>query len=63
MFFWMRRESAVRFHCQYPMNVNSFGHCICGHQGNISAAAGLEPGTPGSESTTLTMSYPGATNI
>ena len=30
------------------------------HQGKILAAAGLEPGTPGSESTTLPMSYPGS---
>ena len=39
------------------MNLNSLGHCICEHQGT--AAAGFEPGTPGSESTTLPMSYPG----
>ena len=28
------------------MNLNSLGHCISVHQGKISAAAGLEPGTP-----------------
>ena len=34
------------FGCHYyPMNLNSLGHCICVHQGKISAAAGLEPGT------------------
>ena len=37
------------FGCHYyPMNLNSLGHCICVHRGNISAAAGLESGTPGS---------------
>ena len=44
----------------YPTNVNSLGPCTCAHQGNISAAAELEPDTPGSESITLPMSYPGA---
>ena len=43
------------------MNLNSLGHCICVHQGKISAAAGLDPGTPDFESTKLPMSYPGAT--
>ena len=35
------------FGCHYyPMILNNLGHCICVHQGKISAAAGLEPGTP-----------------
>ena len=37
----------LHFGCHYPMNLNSSGHCICVHQGHISAAAGPEPGTPG----------------
>ena len=45
-FFWMRHKLVVRFGCHYPMNLNSLGHCICVHQGHISAAAGREPGTP-----------------
>ena len=44
------------FACHYPTLLNSLGHCICVHQGKISAAAA----PPGSESTTLPMSYPGA---
>ena len=44
----MRRESVIRFRCQYPMNLHSFGHCICDlNHGKILAAAGLEPGTAG----------------
>ena len=35
------------FRCRYPMNLNSLGNCICVHHGNISAAAGLKPDTPG----------------
>ena len=35
------------FGCHYPSNLNSLGQCICVHQGKISAAAGLEPGTLG----------------
>ena len=35
------------FGCHYPTNWNSLGHCICVHQGKISAAAGLEPGALG----------------
>ena len=58
--FWMRRESVVRFRCQYPMNLNSFDNCICMHKGNISAAAVLEPGTPGLIVNHATMSYLGA---
>ena len=45
--FLMRRESVVRFRCQNTMNLNSLGHCICVHQGNISAADGLIPDIPG----------------
>ena len=47
----MRRESFVRFRCQYLMNLNSLSHCKCVHRVNISAAAGLEPGTPGNHAT------------
>ena len=44
----MLRESVIRFRCQYPMNLHSFGHCICDlNHGKILAAAGLEPGTAG----------------
>ena len=43
-FFWMRRKSVIRFGFPYPI---SLGHWICVHQGIISAAAGLEPATPG----------------
>ena len=32
----------MRFGCHYHMHLNSLGHCICVHQGNISAAAGLK---------------------
>ena len=44
------------FSCHYPTLLNSLRHCICVHQGKISAAAAPQ----GSESTTLPMSYPGA---
>ena len=42
------------FGCNYPMNLNSLGHCICVHQGKDS-----NPVPPDSESTTLPMIYPG----
>ena len=35
------------FRFQLYGEFEQFGHCICVHQGNISAKAGLEPGTPG----------------
>ena len=47
VFFGCGTNRLIRFDCQYPMNLNSLVHCICVPQGNISAAAGLEPGTPG----------------
>ena len=54
----MRRESVILFGCHYPTNLNSLGHCICVHQGKMSAAAGFEPGI-----NHATMSYPGAIYI
>ena len=50
LFFFVRFLYAARigytFGCHDPMYLNSLGHCICEHQGKISAAAGFEPGTP-----------------
>ena len=64
--FWMWRRLVIGFRCQYPTKFNSLGHCMFVHQGNISAAAGLEPGTLALtlglfESTTIPMSYPTTT--
>ena len=48
IYFFYAARIGYTFGCHYyPTNLNSLGHCICVHQGNISAAAGLEPGTPG----------------
>ena len=57
MFFWMRRQSVMRFGCHYPMKLNSFGHCICVHRGNIVAAAGHKLGTPGLRVNELSRSH------
>ena len=60
--FFMRNNSSIVGSSSshyYLTNLNSLCHGICVHQENMSAAVGLEPGTPGSESTTLPMSYPG----
>ena len=51
-FFIFVRFCAARivytFGCHnYATNLSSVAQCICVHQGNISAAAGFEPGTPG----------------
>ena len=35
------------FHVYYPMNLNSFVHCMYVHQGHRTAATGLEAGAPG----------------
>ena len=45
--FFHAAQIGYTFDCHYPMNLNSSGHCICVHQGKISAAAGFEPGTSG----------------
>ena len=45
VFYW-RISYTYGWH-YYTTNLNSLGHCIYVHQGKISAAAGLEPGTPG----------------
>ena len=46
VFFYAARIGYT-FGCHHPMNLNSLGHCICVHQGKLSAAAGFEPATPG----------------
>ena len=56
-----RRESVVRFRSQYPMTLNSLGHCICVHQ-IYRAQRDSNPVPPSSESTTLPMAYSGATS-
>ena len=42
---------AVRIGCAFSLSIshelNSLGHCIRVHHGNISAAAGVEPGDSG----------------
>ena len=46
--FYYAARIGYAFGCHYyPMHLNSLGHCIYVHQGNIAAAAGLKPGTPG----------------
>ena len=45
--FFYAERIGYTFGCRYPTNLNSLGHCICVHQGKISATVGLEPGTPG----------------
>ena len=46
VFYAARIAYTFGCHC-YLTNMNSLCCCICVHQGNISAAAGLERGTPG----------------
>ena len=46
-FFFYAARIGYTFGCYYPMIFNSLGHCLCVHQGKISAAAGFKPGTTG----------------
>ena len=64
----MLRESVIRNNSSiggssgshyYPTNLNSLGHGICVHQKNISAAEGLEPGTPGLRASPATNEFRG----
>ena len=59
--FYDAARIGFTFQLSLSHELNSLGHCICVHQGMISAAAGFEPGAPGSESTTLPMSCPSVT--
>ena len=48
MFFFNAAQISYTFGCHYyPTNLNSLNHCICVHQGTISTAVGLVPGTAG----------------
>ena len=55
-FFWMRCEEFVRFCFQNPIYFEKFGSLhIYVYQGNISAAVGPKPGTPGTHITGIKM--------